>query len=113
MFTGGTKLAGLLGVSIMALFLSGAAAAESAKAPVVQKEERSALRTNAQPRDAASTGEVGKTAGVAPQLKDARDQAEIAASRVRELDQQTRKLDRDLEGQREAASDAQARFEER
>jgi hypothetical protein len=29
------------------------------------------------------------------------------------LDQQTRKLERDLEGQREAASDAQARFEER
>ena len=46
-------------------------------------------------------------------MQDARNQAEIAASRVRELDQQTRKLDSDLEGQREAASDAQARFEER
>jgi membrane-bound lytic murein transglycosylase B len=113
MFAGGTKLAGLLGVSIMALFLSSAAAAESAKAPGGQKEDRPALRTNAQPRDAASGGEAGKTAEVDPQLKDARDQAEIAASRVRELDQQTRKLDRDLAGQREAASDAQARFEER
>jgi len=113
MFAGGTKLAGLLGVSIMALFLSGAAAAESAEAPGAQKEEQSVLRTNAQPRDAASRGEAGKTAGVAPQLKYARDQAEIAASRIQELDQQTRKLDRDLEGQREAASDAQARFEER
>jgi soluble lytic murein transglycosylase-like protein len=113
MFAGGTKLAGLLGVSIMALFLSGAATAESAKAPGAQKEERSALRTNAQPRSAASGGEAGKTAEVGPQRKDARDQAEIAASRVRELDQQTRKLDRDLAGQRDAASDAQARFEER
>ena len=112
-FAGGTQLAGLLGVSIMALYLSGAAAAESTKAPGAQKEERSTLRTNAQPRDAASGGEAEKTAGVAPQLKNARDQAEIAASRVQELDQQTRKLYRDLEGQREAASDAQARFEER
>jgi len=113
MFAGGTKLAGLLGASITALFLSGAAAAESAKAPGAQQEERPALRTNTQPRDAASRGEAGKTVGVDPQLKDARDQAEIAASRVRELDQQTRNLDRDLEGQREAASDARARFEER
>lgn len=113
MFAGGTKLAGLLGVSITALFLSGVAAAESAKAPGGQKEERPALRTNAQPQDAASGGEAGKTAEVDSRLKDAQDQAEIAASRVRELDQQTRKLDRDLAGQREAASEAQARFEER
>jgi len=113
MFAGGTKLAGLLGVSITVLFLSGVATAESAKAPGAQEEERSAPRTNAQPQDAAPGGEAGKTDGVDPQLKDARDQAEIATSRVRELDQQTRNLDRDLEGQREAASDAQARFEER
>ncbi len=113
MFAGGTKLAGLLGVSITALFLSSAATAESAKTSGAQKEERPALWTNAQQQDEASGGERGKTAEVDPQLKYARDQAEIAASRVRELDQQTRKLDRDLEGQREAASDAQARFEER
>jgi len=113
MFAGGTKLAGLLGASITALFLSGAAAAESAKAPGGQKEERPAIRTNTQSQDAASRGEGGKTAGVDPQLKYALDQSEIAASRVRELDQQTQNLDRDLEGQREAASDAQARFEER
>lgn len=97
----------------MALFLSGAAAAESAKAPGAQKEERPALRTNAQPQDTASGREAEKIAGVEPQLRDARDQAEIAASRIRELDQQTRKLDRELEGQGEAASDAQTRFEER
>jgi hypothetical protein len=93
--------------------LSGAAAAESAKTPGAQKEERQALRTDAPPQDAASSREAREIAGVGAQLTDARDQAEIAASRVRELDQQTRKLDRDLEGQREAASDAQARFEER
>ncbi len=113
MYAGGVKLVGLLGVSITALFLSGAAAAESSKAPGAQKEERSALRMEAQPQDAASAGEAGKVDGADSQLKDARDQAEIAASRVRELDQKTRKLDKDIVGQREAASEAQARFEER
>ena len=44
MYAGGVKLVGLLGVSITALFLSGAAAAESANAPGAQKEERAALR---------------------------------------------------------------------
>ncbi len=113
MFARGAKLVGLLGVSITALFLSGAAAAESAKALGDQKDEQSALRTDVQPQDATSREKVGTTAGVDPQLTEARDQAEIAALRVRELDQQTRKLNRDLEGHREAASDVQARFEER
>lgn len=113
MFARGAKLVGLLGVSVTAFFLTDAAAAESAKDPGAQKEERSALRTDVQPQDAAPRGEAGKITGFDPQLTDARDQAEIAASRVRDLDQQTRKLDKDLEGHREAASDAQARFQER
>jgi peptidoglycan hydrolase CwlO-like protein len=113
MFAGGIKLVGLLGVSLTALFLSGAASAESAKAPRVQKEEPSVLQTDAKPQAATSRGGTGETAGVNSQLTNARDQAEIAASRIRELDQQTRKLERDLEGQREAASDAQASFEKR
>jgi peptidoglycan hydrolase CwlO-like protein len=113
MFAAGIKLAGLVGVTATALFLSGAATAESAEAPAAPTKDRSALRNNLQPQDPASRGEASKVAGVDPQLQDARNQAEIAASRVRELDQQTRKLDSDLEGQREAASDAQARFEER
>jgi hypothetical protein len=94
MFARGAKLVGLLGVSVTALFLSDAAA-ESAKDPGAQKEERPALRTDVQPRDAAPRGEAGKIAGFDPQLTDARDQAEIAASRVRDLDQQTQTLDKD------------------
>jgi peptidoglycan hydrolase CwlO-like protein len=113
MFAAGIKLAGLVGVTATALFLSGAATAESAEAPAAPTKDRSALRNNLQPQDPASRGEASKVAGVDPQLQDARNQAEIAASRVRELDQQTRKLDSDLEGQREAASDARARFEDR
>jgi hypothetical protein len=102
-----------LGISIAALFLSGAAPAESAKAPRVQKEEPSVLRTDVKPQAAKSKGGTGEIPGVDSQLTNARDQAEIAASRIRELDQQTRRLERDLEGQREAASDAQASFEKR
>jgi peptidoglycan hydrolase CwlO-like protein len=113
MFAAGIKLAGLVGVTAMALFLSGVATAESAEAPAAPTKDRSALRKNLQPQDPASRGEASKVAGVDSQLQDARKQAEIAASRVRELDQQTRKLDSDLEGQREAASDARAHFEER
>jgi peptidoglycan hydrolase CwlO-like protein len=113
MYAGGIKLVGLLGASITALFLSSAATAENVKAPGAQKVERSAARQSAEPQDAPFRGEVGKLAEVDSQLKESRDQAEIAASRIRELDQKTRKLAEDLEGQREVASDAQARFEER
>ena len=106
MFARGTKLVALLGVSTAALFLSSAASAESAKAPRAQNEERTALRTDAKPQDTTSKEEAGKTAGGDSQLSHARDQAEIATSRIQELDQQTQKLERDLVGQREAVSDA-------
>ena len=113
MFARGSKLVALLGVSITAHFLSGAASAESAKAPRAQKEERTTLRTDAKPQDTMSKEEAGKTAGVDSQLSHAQAQPEIATSRIKELDQQTQKLERDLVGQREAASDAQSSFEER
>ena len=100
MYAGGIKLVGLLGASITALFLSSAATAESVEAPGAQKVERSAARKSAEPQNAASTGEVEKLAEVDSRPKKSRDQAEIAASRVRELDHKTRKLAKDLEGQR-------------
>jgi hypothetical protein len=113
MFARGTKLVALLGVSIAALFLSSATSAESAKAPRAKNEERPALQTDAKPQDTISKDEAGRTAGVDSQLSHARDKTEIATSRLQELDQQTQKLQRDLVGQREAASDAQACFEEK
>ncbi len=113
MFAGGAKLAGVVGVSVTAFLLTGAAAAESVKAPGAQNTERPALQTDVQRQDAAPEREAGELTRVDSQLNEARDQAEIAASRAQDLDQQTRKLSRDLEGQREAASDAQTSFEKR
>ena len=102
-----------MGVSVTALLLSGAAAAEKAKAPATQQTERPTLQRDAERQDAAPKGGVAELTKVGSQLKEAQDQAEIAASRAQELDQQTRTLSRDLETQREAASDARSRFEER
>lgn len=113
MFAGGAKLAGILGVSATILLLTGAAAAEGAKAPETQNTERPALPTNLQPPSAAFRGEVAEPAEVGSQLNEVRGKVEIAASRAQELDRQTRKLTRELEGQQEAASEAQSRFEER
>jgi peptidoglycan hydrolase CwlO-like protein len=109
----GTKLVGVVGVSLTALLSSGAAAADNAKAPAAQQTERPTLQKDVEPQKAAPKGQVGELTIVGSQLKEAQDQAEIAASRARDLDQQTRTLSRDLKAQREAASDAQTRFEER
>ncbi len=113
MFAGGAKLAGSLGVSAAILLLTGAAAAESTKAPAAQNTAHPALTAKVQSQDTAPEGEAGEPAEGDPRANEARGRAGIAASRVRELDRQTRKLSRDLEGQREAASEAQSRFEER
>src|SRR5215210_60024 len=102
-----------MGLSVTALLLSGAAAAENAKAPATQQVERPTLQRDAERQEAAPKGEVAELTTVGSQLKEAQDQAEIAASRAQELDQQTRTLSRDLKTQREAASDAQTHFEER
>ena len=109
----GIKLVGVMGLSVTALLLSGAAAAENAKAPATQQVERPTLQRDAERQEAAPKGEVAELTKVGSQLKEAQDQAEIAASRAQELDQQTRTLSRDLKTQREAASDAQTHFEER
>jgi len=109
----GIKLVGVMGLSVTALLLSGAAAAENAKAPATQQVERPTLQRDAERQEAAPKGEVAELTTVGSQLKEAQDQAEIAASRAQELDQQTRTLSRDLKTQREAASDAQTHFEER
>src|SRR5215210_2192569 len=113
MLAGGAKLMGVLGVTVAALLSSGAATAESAKAPGAQKTQPSALQASEERQEAAPKGKVGELTKVGSQLKEAQDQAEIAASRARELDRQTRNLSRDLEDQRAAASEAQVRFKER
>ncbi|MCA1729158.1 MAG: hypothetical protein LC751_07040 [Actinobacteria bacterium] len=61
------------------------------------------------------TPEVGarQLTEVGSQLKEAQAQMNTAASRTQDLDQQTRRLSKDLEAQWGAASDSQARFEER
>jgi soluble lytic murein transglycosylase-like protein len=109
----GTKLVGVVGVSLTALLLSGAAAADDVKVPPTQQTEHPTLHEDAQPPKAAPKREVGGLFDVGSQLKETQDQAEIATSRAQELDQQTRTLSKDLKAQREAASDAQTRFEER
>jgi peptidoglycan hydrolase CwlO-like protein len=109
----GIKLVGVMGVSVTALLSSGIAAAENAKASATQQTERPTLQRDAERQEATPKGEVAELTKVGSQLKEAQDQSEIAASRAQELDQQTRTLSRDLETQREAASDAQTRFEER
>jgi hypothetical protein len=88
----GIKLVGVMGVSVTALLLSGAAAAENAKAPATQQTERPILQRDAERQEAAPKGEVAELSKVGSQLKEAQDQAEIAASRAQELDQQTRTL---------------------
>jgi soluble lytic murein transglycosylase-like protein len=108
-----TKLVGIVGISLAALLFSGAAEAENAKAPATRQTVSPTSQKDAEPQKAAPKGEVGELPDIGSQLKEAQDQTEIAASRARELDQQTRTLSRDLTAQREAASDAQKRFEER
>jgi phage shock protein A len=109
----GTKLVGIVGISLASLLLSGVAEAENAKATATRKAERPPIQKNAEPQKEAPIRKVGEQTDIGSQLIEAQNQAEIAASRARDLDEQTRTLSRVLEAQREAASDAQKRFEER
>ena len=113
MSAGGAKLAVVLVVHATTLLLAGNAAAESAKAPGAQNIERPALTNNVQSQGTAPGGDATEPSEGGSQLKEARGKVDTAASRVQELDRQTRKLSRDLEGQREAAAEAPSRFEER
>ncbi len=102
----GTKLVGVLGVSAMTLFLGGVAGAQSAKAPKFQE-------INVTKQEAASEGEVGESTPAGSRLAEGRTGSGAAASRTRDLDQQTQDLRKDLETQREAAVVSQAGLERR
>jgi hypothetical protein len=96
---------------VTALLLSGPAGAESVKAPGSQSSGQPLPKSGVQQQP--SQGKAGEVPQVGSGLKEAQGKANTAASRMRELDQQTQKLSKDLEAQREAASDSQARFEKR
>jgi soluble lytic murein transglycosylase-like protein len=112
MLAGGTKAMGILGIVIVSLFLSGTAMAERASAPVAQNTGRTTYQTDHRPLVAAK-GRIEDPPVPRPRLGEDRDHTETAATRVRRLDQQTQSLSRDLEAQREALSNAQARFKEK
>ncbi len=109
-----TQLASVLGASIIALLLGGIAGAESNNEPGAQTNKRpdSGFRVQGQqPRLEAA--EARKITEIGSQLRETQVQMDTADSRARELDQQTSKLNTDLEAQRGAASDSQSRFEDR
>lgn len=106
------RLGGILGLSAT-LFLGGIAGAESAEAPEAQSSGSPSPGAAMPQQEAAPEGEVGGLAGVGSRLEEAQTQADVAASRAQELEQQTRRLSEDLEAQRETAAASQARFEER
>jgi hypothetical protein len=102
-----------MGAAVTALLLSGAAGAESAKAPGGQSSGQPVPKSGVQQQEPPSEGRANALPQVASGLKEAQAEMNTAASRMQELDQQTQKLNKDLVSQREAASDSQARFEER
>ena len=105
-------LVGVLGIFIT-LFLGGDAGAQSAETPGDQSTGSSAPEPAVPQQEATLEGEVGGLTEVGSQLEDAPAQADAAAARTQELDQQTQKLSKDLEAQREAAAASKARFEQR
>ena len=113
MFARVMKSAGVLGISISVLLLSGVAWAESTKAPGSQSNGRPVPEAEVHRQQPTPEVGAGQLTGVGSQLKEAQAQMNTAASRTQDLDQQTRKLSKDLEAQWGAASDSQARFEER
>lgn len=113
MFARVMKSAGVLGISISVLLLGGVAGAESAKAPGGQSNGRLVSEAGMQRQQPTPEVGVGQLTKIGSQLKETQAQMDTAASRTQDLDQQTRKLSKDLEAQRGAASDSQARFEER
>lgn len=102
-----------MGVAVTAILMSGAAGAESMKAPVSQNSEAPVPKSGVQQQGRTSEEGTGEFTQVASGLKTAQAEMNTAASRIQELDQQTQELNKDLNAQREAASDSQARFEER
>ncbi len=99
----GMGLAGVLGISVVAMLLAGASAASALLAPVA----------GGQQKEVASEGGTEEFVRAGSQLKEAQGQLDVATLRSRELEAQTEKLSRDLEEQQEAANDAQARYEKR
>jgi soluble lytic murein transglycosylase-like protein len=110
---GAAKLAGVLAILVTALLLSGVAGAKDAKAPSPQSSGHPAQNSGLQSQRSVPEGEVGGLTKLGSSLKEAQAEMDTADSRLGELDQQTQKLRRDLVAQRGAASDSQARFEER
>ena len=113
MFAWVGKSVGILGISISVLLLRGVAKAESAKAPGGQSTLRLVPEAVVQRRLPSPETGVGKLTEIGLHLKEAQPQMDTAASRTQDLDQQMRKLSKDLEPQRRAASDSQARLDER
>ena len=99
----GMRLAGVLGISVVAMLLAGATAASALLAPVAGERQK----------EAASEGGTEGLTRTGSQLKEAQGRLDVATSRSRELEAQTEKLSRDLEEQQKAANDAQARYEKR
>lgn len=102
-----------MGVAVTAILMSGAAGAESVKAPVSQNSGTPVPKSGIQQQGRTSEEGTGEFTQVASGLKTAQAEMNTATSRIQELDQQTQKLNKDLDAQHEAASDSQARFEER
>ena len=95
----GMRLAGVLGISVVAMLLAGATAASALLAPVAGEQQK----------EAASEGGTEGLTRTGSQLKEAQGRLDVATSRSRELEAQTEKLSRDLEEQQKAANDAQGR----
>ncbi len=104
----GTKLAGVLGVSVLALFLRGVAGAESAKAPNLQE-----VNTNVTKQREVLEGEVGESdpAGYRPGEEGA--DSDAAASRTPDLEQRAWDPREDSEAQRGPAVASRAGLEQR
>ncbi len=114
MFLRFTQLASVLGVSLIVLLLGGIAGAEQNDEPGGQANKRldpgSRVQGEQPSQEAAGAKKITE---VGSQLRETQAQIDNADLRARDLDRQTSKLDTDLEAQRGAASDSQARFEDR
>ncbi len=109
-----TQLASVLSVSLIVLLLAGIASAKSNYEPGTQANNRPDSGSRAQgEQPGPEAAGVGKISELGSQLRETQTQMNTADSRTKELERQTSKLNTDLEAQRGAASDSQARFEDR